>query len=330
MKVLVTGAGGQLGYDVMNELYKRGVEAVGTIHGISNLTDMQQRQLGSTLFPMDLSDPDEIGSILAARKPDAIIHCGAWTAVDAAEDVSLRDQVFRINASGTESIARYCARTGAKLLYVSTDYVFNGQGVEPWKPDCQDFQPLNVYGRSKLEGERIVSSLLSRFFVVRTAWVFGVNGKNYVRTMLRLGRTHDQLRIVCDQIGTPTFTYDLASLLSDMILTDRYGFYHATNMELPPAPDGRTLEGTKTGYISWYDFSAEIFRQAFLMGYQEYSPARLKLIPVTSEEYGLSRAARPMNSRLDKSKLQESGFTPLPVWTDALHRYLKEVLPELS
>ena len=231
--------------------------------------------------------------------PDIVYHCAAWTAVDAVEDAG--EIVFKVNAQGTRNIAEACKETDCKMVYISTDYVFNGQGTEPWQPDCRDYAPLNVYGQSKLAGEEAVSGTLDKYFIVRIAWVFGVNGNNFIKTMLNVGRKYDTLRVVNDQIGTPTYTFDLARLLVDMGETDKYGYYHATN------------EG---GYISWYDFACEIFRQA---GYST------KVIPVTTVEYGLSKAARPANSRLDKSKLTENGFERLPKWQDALGRYLKEI-----
>lgn len=300
MKVLVTGVCGQLGHDVMNELAKRGHEAVG-----SDITPAYSGAAdGSAVtrapyVQLDITDAGAVSRVLGEAKPDAVVHCAAWTAVDAAEDNE--DKVRAINAGGTEHIARACRALGAKMMYISTDYVFDGQGETPWSPDCRDYAPLSVYGRTKLEGEQAVASLLDAYFIVRIAWVFGVNGKNFIKTMLSLGQKHDTLRVVCDQIGTPTYTLDLARLLVDMIETDRYGYYHATN------------EG---GYISWADFAKEIFRQAGMM---------TKVVPVTTSEYGLSKAARPYNSRLDKRKLIENGFTPLPAWQDALSRYLREI-----
>ncbi len=281
MKVLVTGVKGQLGFDVVNELKKRNHEAVGV--------DIDE---------MDITDESAVKRVMGEVKPDAVIHCAAWTAVDAAEDPSNIGKVMKINADGTRYIAGVCRETGAKMMYISTDYVFDGQGDEPWKPDCSEYAPLNVYGKSKLEGEKAVSGLLEKYFIVRIAWVFGKNGNNFVKTMLKLSETHDALRVVNDQIGTPTYTYDLARLLVDMIETERYGYYHATN------------EG---GYISWADFAQEIFRQA---------EKNVKVIPVKTAEYGISKAKRPFNSRLDKSKLKIAGFAPLPDWRDALERYL--------
>ena len=287
MKVFVTGAGGQLGHDLVEELTRRGHAAVGS--------DL------SGAYALDITDAAAVNAMLAQVQPDAVIHCAAWTAVDAAEDDENRAKVQAINGEGTRHIAAACKALGCKMLYISTDYVFNGQGEAPWQPDCRAYAPLNVYGQSKLAGEQAVAALLRDFFVVRIAWVFGRNGNNFVKTMLRLSENHDTLRVVNDQIGTPTYTPDLSRLLADMIGTDKYGYYHATN------------EG---GYISWYDFACEIFRQA---------GKNVNVIPVTTAEYGLSKAARPMNSRLDKSKLTQNGFTPLPDWRDALSRYLQEI-----
>lgn len=293
MKVLVTGVKGQLGYDCVNELTKRGHEAVGV--------DIEE---------MDITDAASVNKVVTETAPDAVIHCAAWTAVDAAEDEENREKVRLVNAVGTENIAKVCKALDCKMLYLSTDYVFDGQGTEPWKPDCRDYKPLSVYGETKLAGELAVSETLEKYYIVRIAWVFGKNGKNFIKTMLNLGKTHDTIKVVSDQIGTPTYTYDLAKLLVDMAETDKYGYYHATN------------EG---GYISWYDFTEEIFRQASEMGHPEYSSERLHVVPVTTEEYGVSKARRPFNSRLDKSKLTENGFTLLPTWQDALQRYLKEI-----
>lgn len=282
MKVLVTGVKGQLGFDVIKELKKRRHEAVGV--------DIEE---------MDITNADSVSFVMCKVKPDAVIHCAAWTAVDAAEDNE--NKVRLVNAVGTENIVKVCKKLDCKLMYISTDYVFDGQGEKPWKPDCKDYKPLNIYGKTKLEGELAVAETLERYFIVRIAWVFGKNGKNFIRTMLNIGKSRDTVRVVNDQIGTPTYTFDLARLLVDMIETDKYGYYHATN------------EG---GYISWYDFTKEIYRQA---GY------KTKVVPVTTEEYGLSKATRPFNSRLDKSKIIENGFKPLPLWQDALSRYLKEI-----
>lgn len=292
MKVFVTGVNGQLGNDVMHELAGRGIQAVG-----SDIVECNEKNY----VRLDITDQQAVSEALHTVKPDAVIHCAAWTAVDLAEDEDKRETVKAINADGTKYIAEVCHEIGAKMMYISTDYVFDGQGTEPWQPDCKAYAPLNVYGKTKLAGELAVSGTLDRYFIVRIAWVFGVNGKNFVKTMLNVGKTHDTLKVVNDQVGTPTYTFDLARLLCDMIITDKYGYYHATN------------EG---GYISWYDFACEIFRQA---GYST------KVCPVSTEEYGLSKAKRPFNSRLDKSKLAEKGFKSLPDWQDALRRYLKEI-----
>ena len=301
MKVFVTGVGGQLGHDVMNELYARGYEGVGSdlAQSYSGIAD------GSAVtrmpyVPMDITDTEAVNTVIDQIHPDVVVHCAAWTAVDLAEDADKVDKVRLINAKGTQNIADVCKRLDCKMVYLSTDYVFDGQGTQPWLPDCKDYRPLNVYGQTKLEGELAVANTLEKYFIVRIAWVFGLNGKNFIKTMINLGKTHDSVRVVCDQIGTPTYTLDLAHLLVDMIETEKYGYYHATN------------EG---GYISWYDFACEIFRQAGMT---------TKVIPVSTQEYGLSKAARPFNSRLDKSKLTEAGFNLLPTWQDALGRYLKE------
>lgn len=311
MKVFVTGVGGQLGHDVMNELAKRGYEGIGSdiapvYSGIADGSAVTSMPY----IPMDITDAAAVEKVLTETNPDTVVHCAAWTAVDLAEDADKIDKVRAINAKGTENIAAICKKLDCKMVYLSTDYVFDGQGTEAWQPDCKDYKPLNVYGQTKLEGELAVSECLSKYFIVRIAWVFGKNGKNFIKTMLNLGKTHDKISVVNDQIGTPTYTFDLARLLVDMIETEKYGYYHATN------------EG---GYISWYDFTKEIFRQAVEAGHPEYSEDRVTVIPVTTAEYGVSKAARPFNSRLDKSKLQENGFTPLPTWQDALARYLKEI-----
>ena len=301
MKFFVTGVGGQLGHDVMNEIASRGYEGVGSdiapvYSGVadgSSVTSMPYVQ-------MDITDSEAVASVLAEVKPDVVVHCAAWTAVDAAEDDENKEKVFAINAKGTENIAKACKELDCKMIYISTDYVFDGQGDRPWEPDEKNYAPLNVYGESKLQGEQAVSSILEKFFIVRIAWVFGLNGKNFIKTMINVGKTHDEVRVVNDQIGTPTYTYDLSRLLVDMAETEKYGYYHATN------------EG---GYISWYDFCVEFYKQYGL---------ETKVTPVTTAEYGLSKAARPFNSRLDKRKLVEAGFTPLPTWQDAVSRYLKE------
>ena len=295
MKFFVTGVGGQLGYDVMNELKKRGYEAVG-----SDILDSVPQDF--QYIKLDITNKNAVEKIITEVKPDAVIHCAAWTAVDAAEDEENIPKVRAINVDGTQNIADICKKLDCKMIYISTDYVFNGQGTEPWKPDCKDYAPQNVYGQSKLDGELAVANTLDKYFIVRIAWVFGLNGKNFIKTMLNVGKKYPEVRVVNDQIGTPTYTFDLARLLVDMAETDKYGYYHATN------------EG---GFISWYDFTCEIFRQA---GYDT------KVTPVTTAEYGLSKAARPFNSRLDKSKLAENGFSPLPAWQNALCRYLQSVL----
>ncbi|WP_310601847.1 dTDP-4-dehydrorhamnose reductase [Anaerosporobacter sp.] len=294
MKVLVTGVKGQLGHDVVNELRKRNHEAIGV--------DIEE---------MDITDSASVENGIKSAKPDAVIHCAAWTAVDNAEDEENIERVHLVNGMGTKNIATVCKELDIKMMYISTDYVFDGQGTAPWKPDCKEYNPLSVYGETKLEGERYVSELLERYFIVRIAWVFGQNGNNFIKTMLNIGKKYDSLKVVCDQIGTPTYTYDLARLLVDMIETEKYGYYHATN------------EGD---YISWYDFAKEIFHQATELGHTDYSEDKLTIFPVTTEEYGISKATRPFNSRLDRSKLIENGFTPLPTWKDALNRYLKEIL----
>ena len=311
MKVFVTGVAGQLGHDVMNELAKRGYEGIGTdiapeYSGAADGTAV----VSMPYVSLDITDADAVDRVICEMKPDVVVHCAAWTAVDLAEDDDKKDKVHAINADGTANIAKACKKTGSKMVYISTDYVFDGQGTTPWKPDCKDYKPLNVYGQSKLDGELAVSSTLDNYFIVRIAWVFGKNGKNFIKTMLNVAKTHSTLKVVNDQIGTPTYTFDLARLLVDMIETNKYGYYHVTN------------EG---GYISWYDFTKEIFRQATLLGRTEYSEDNVTVLPVTTAEYGLSKAARPFNSRLDKSKLVENGFTPLPTWQDAVARYLKEI-----
>lgn len=311
MKVLVTGVAGQLGHDVMNELAKRGCEGIGSdiaesYNGIQDGTPVASMPY----VQMDITDKASVEKVLTEVNADAVIHCAAWTAVDLAEDEDKKDKVHAVNAEGTKNIAEVCKKLDSKMVYTSTDYVFNGQGEEPWQPDCKDYQPLNVYGQSKLDGELAVSETLDKYFIVRIAWVFGKNGNNFIKTMLKVGKNHDKLRVVNDQIGTPTYTFDLARLLVDMIETDKYGYYHVTN------------EG---GYISWYDFTKEIFRQAVEQGHTEYGEDRITVDPVTTAEYGVSKAARPFNSRLDKKKLVENGFTPLPTWQDALGRYLKEL-----
>lgn len=302
MKIFVTGVNGQLGHDVMNELAKRGHEGIGSditpayagVEDGSAVTKM-------TYVAMDITDDAMVQKVIRNARPDAVIHCAAWTAVDLAEDDDKVDKVRAINAGGTKNIADVCKELDCKMVYISTDYVFDGQGTKPWEPDCKAYAPLNVYGQTKLEGELAVAETLEKYFIVRIAWVFGLNGKNFIKTMVNVGKTHDTVRVVNDQIGTPTYTYDLSRLLIDMVETEKYGYYHATN------------EG---GYISWYDFTVEIYKQAGLS---------TNIIPVSTEEYGLSKAARPFNSRLDKSKLAEAGFELLPTWQDALSRYLTEI-----
>ena len=287
MKVLVTGANGQLGHDVVNELRKRGYEAI--------TTDIA----GDMDYLLDITKEDVVNSVKNIA-PDVIIHCAAWTAVDAAEDAENRDKVYAINVTGTENLVKAADFLDCKFLYLSTDYVFDGEGEKPWKPDDKSYAPLCYYGETKLKGEFAVSSL-EKYFIVRIAWVFGLHGNNFIKTMINVGKTHSEVRVVNDQVGTPTYTYDLARLLADMIETEKYGYYHATN------------EG---GYISWYDFCEEIYKQVKL---------DTKIVPVTTLEYGLSKAKRPFNSRLDKSKLSDNGFERLPEWKDALRRYLIEL-----
>lgn len=293
---------GQLGHDVMNELAKRGHEGIGSdlapaYSGIQDGSSVTKEPYRS----LDITDKAAVKTLLEELRPDAVIHCAAWTAVDLAEDPDKQEKVRAINAGGTQNIAEACREIDAKMVYISTDYVFDGQGTTPWDPDCKDYKPLNVYGQTKLEGELAVSEILQKYFIVRIAWVFGLNGKNFIRTMLKVAKTHDTVRVVNDQIGTPTYTFDLSRLLIDMVETEKYGYYHATN------------EG---GFISWYDFTREIYRQAGLS---------TKVIPVSTAEYGISKAARPFNSRLSKEKLLQAGFKPLPTWQDALSRFLKEM-----
>lgn len=297
MKVFVTGVGGQLGHDTILELGKRGYEGIGS--------DIQPiySGVGEFIVPyvqLDITDEKAVKETVERIHPDVIIHCAAWTAVDAAEDEENKEKVHTINALGTQYIAEAAKTVDAKMVYISTDYVFDGQGDRPWEPDDKCYAPLNVYGQSKLDGELAVASTLNKYFIVRIAWVFGLNGKNFIKTMINVGKSHDTVRVVNDQIGTPTYTLDLARLLVDMIETEKYGYYHATN------------EG---GYISWYEFCCEFYKQYGL---------NTKVIPVTTAEYGLSKAARPFNSRLDKSKLVKAGFMLLPDWKDAVRRYLAE------
>ena len=301
MKVLVTGVGGQLGHDVMNELASRGHEGIGsdikeTYSGIQDGTAVTTMPY----VPMDITDVASVEKVLTDAKPDVVVHCAAWTAVDLAEDEDKKEIVKAVNATGTKNIADVCKKLDCKMVYISTDYVFDGQGEKAWEPDCKDYKPLNVYGETKLAGELAVSETLDKYFIVRIAWVFGKNGKNFIKTMLKLSETHDELNVVDDQIGSPTYTYDLAVLLVDMIETEKYGRYHATN----------------EGLCSWYEFACEIFRQA---------GRDVKVNPVSSDEFP-TKAKRPHNSRMDKSKLTENGFTPLPAWQDALKRYLEIIL----
>lgn len=298
MILFISGVAGQLGHDVLYEALSRGHKVIGSdvVDGVS---------IQGEYIQLDITDKEAVDKAVKEAKPDAIVHCAAWTAVDAAEDEESREKVHAINALGTQYIAEAAKAVDAKMIYISTDYVFDGQGTEPWKPDCKDYAPRNVYGRSKLDGELAVSSLLKKYFIVRIAWVFGLNGKNFIKTMINVGKTHDTVRVVDDQVGTPTYTKDLARLLVDMAETEKYGYYHATNSECAPGE-----------YISWADLAEESYRAAGM---------KVKVNRVSTAEYGLSKAARPFNSRLDKSKLVEMGFEPLPDWKDAVARYVKEV-----
>ena len=312
MKFFVTGVNGQLGHDVMNELVSRGYKGIASditpkYSGIQDNSPVTK----SPYISLDITDQTAVNQILTEVVPDVVIHCAAWTAVDLAEDADKQETVKKINVDGTQYIASACKKLNCKMIYLSTDYVFDGQGTIPWKPDCKDYKPLNIYGQTKLLGEQAVANTLDKYFIVRIAWVFGQNGKNFIKTMLNVGKSHNKINVVNDQIGTPTYTFDLARLLIDMAESEKYGYYHATN------------EG---GYISWYDFTKEIFRQAVLLGHREYDENHITVTPVTTAEYGASKAARPFNSRLDKSKLTQAGFTPLPDWKDALQRYLTVVL----
>ena len=302
MKILVTGVAGQLGHDVMNELHKRGHEGIGSDIAAAYAGELDGSPVCTMPYKqLDITDKEAVAQAIGEIKPDGVVHCAAWTVVDAAEDADKQAKVWAVNVTGTENIAQACRQADCKLIYLSTDYVFSGEGDAPWQPDCQAYAPLNYYGETKLAGEKAVSQLLDKYFIVRIAWVFGKNGKNFIKTMLKVAENHDMVRVVNDQIGTPTYTFDLARLLVDMLESDKYGYYHATN------------EG---GYISWYDFTCEIYRQAGLS---------TKVVPVTTAEYGLSKAKRPFNSRLDKGKLIENGFVLLPTWQDAVGRYLKEI-----
>lgn len=294
MKAFVTGACGQLGFDVMNELIKRGYEVIGS--DIQNSTDMK-----FTYIQLDITDEEAVRNILIELNPDFVIHCAAWTSVDDAEDEVNISKVRAVNVDGTRNITNVCKKIDCKMMYISTDYVFNGQGNEPWQPDCKDYDPQNVYGQSKLDGELVVANTLTKYFIVRIAWAFGFNGNNFIKTILRVGKSSSPVRVINDQIGTPTYTLDLARLLIDMVETEKFGYYHATN------------EGE---YISWYDFAVEIFKQARI---------NTRIMPVTTAEYGLSKAKRPLNCRLDRSKLATNGFIPLPSWQNAISRYLKEI-----
>ena len=294
MKAFVTGVGGQLGHDVMDELAKRGYEGIGS-------DILPPVESSYPYVQLDITDASAVEKVISEVKPDVVVHCAAWTAVDAAEDEENMAKVKAINVDGTQNIANVCKKLDCKIIYISTDYVFNGQGTEPWQPDCKAYAPQNFYGKTKLYGELAVANTVDKYFIVRIAWVFGVNGKNFIKTMLNVGKTHDEVRVVSDQIGTPTYTLDLSRLLVDMAETEKYGYYHATN------------EGV---YISWYDFTVEIYKQAGMA---------TKVTPVTTAEYRLSKATRPFNSRLDKSKLVKNGFRPLPTWQDALSRYLKKL-----
>lgn len=311
MKFFVTGVNGQLGHDVMNELNKRGHEGVGSdiaasYAGVADGSAVTTRPY----VGLDITNKEAVQKVITEIKPDAVIHCAAWTAVDMAEDDDKVEKVRAVNAGGTQNIADACKAIDCKMLYLSTDYVFDGQGTEPWQPDFKDYNPMNTYGQTKLEGEVAVSRTLEKYYIVRISWAFGLNGNNFIKTMINVGKAHDEVRVVNDQIGTPTYMFDLARLLVDMCETEKYGYYHATNSEVTDEN-----AGCKTGYISWYDFCCEFYKQYGL---------KTKVIPVTTEEYGLSKAARPFNSRLDKSKLVENGFRPLPTWQDAVSRYLKE------
>ena len=304
MKVFVTGVNGQLGHDVMNSLYYAEIDAIGSDIKES-YSGVQDGSPACTMpyIGLDLTDEEKTRKVIAEEEIDAIIHCAAWTAVDAAEEPENQAIVEKINGEVPGVLARIMTERDGKILYLSTDYVFSGEGTEPWSPDERNFSPINFYGKTKLMGEERIREVLEKYFIVRIAWVFGLNGKNFIKTMLKVGKNHEEVRVVNDQIGNPTYTLDLAELLVDMICTEKYGNYHATN------------EGD---YISWYDFTKEIYRQAGL---------KTKVIPVSTEEYGLSKAKRPKNSRLDKKKLRQQGFVPLPDWKNALSRYLEE-LPE--
>ncbi len=296
MRILVTGANGQLGHDVVKEALKRGFEVVGT-----GSRDKENRPIDSNYIQLDIKDRDAVFSVIEKVRPDIVIHCAAWTNVDMAEKKENRDKVYAVNHLGTKHIAEACRKIDAKILYISTDYVFSGHGDKPYPSDCDVFLPLNVYGDSKLQGENEIREMLKKYFIIRTSWVYGINGNNFIKTMLNLSKNHNEIQVVNDQIGRPTYTKDLAELIVEMINTDKYGTYNATN------------EGD---YISWYDFAVEIFKTADI---------EIKVNPVSTEKYGSSTARRPLNSRLDTSKLKDNGFTPLPDWKDGLKRYMEEL-----
>lgn len=343
MKIFVTGAAGQLGHDVINELVRRSTAGCGSFAclGSDIAPEYSGMQDGTAVIAapyvsLDITDEKAVEKAILSAAPDVLIHCAAWTAVDSAEEDDKQELAYRVNATGTANLVKAVKKLdasqpgGCKMVYISTDYVFDGQGTAPWTPDCRAYAPLNVYGKTKLQGELAVSENLDKFFIVRIAWVFGQNGNNFIKTMLRAAKTHDRLTVVNDQIGTPTYTFDLAKLLCDMIVTDKYGYYHATNAEVTSndpeeQKKGCTKAGTKLGYISWYDLTKEIFRQAAALGRTEYGEDQITVSAVTTAEYGRSKAARPFNSRLDKRKLTENGFSPLPTWQDALARYLREL-----
>ena len=299
MIIFVTGVNGQLGYEAANEFAGRGH----TVFGSGRSAQYRGLPLKETVryVPLDITDREAVKDAMEMVQPDIVVHCAAWTAVDEAEKPENLRAVRAINVQGTENIAECSRQHGAKMVYVSTDYVFDGTGTKPWRPEETSFAPLNVYGQSKLDGERVVQAFVKQMFIIRTAWVFGINGNNFVKTVIRAAKNHSSLRVVNDQVGTPTYAKDLARLIADLTESDQYGIYHVTN------------EGD---YVSWYEFCCEIFRQAEIS---------TEVIPVSTEEYGISLAARPSNSRMDRSKLSEKGFRPLPVWQDALKRFLEEL-----
>ena len=304
MKVLVTGANGQLGSDVVEELSKKNYEVIAT--------DIQDSSVNNCKYAkLDITNETMVDGAISKFSPDAVIHCAAWTAVDSAEEDDNKEKVYNINSLGTKYIANACKKHDCKLMYISTDYIFDGSGTEPWMEDCKNYNPINHYGKTKLDGELAIVDKVDKYFIVRIAWVFGLNGNNFIKTMLKLGKTKNALSIVCDQVGTPTYTLDLARLLVDMISTDKYGYYHVTN-------DGE--------YISWYDFAVEIFKYASELGYTDYNAENLCVKAVTTEEYGLSKAKRPKNSRLNRSKIKENEFTPLPNWKDAMKTYIDVII----